>query len=202
MPEPTWSPAASLQKLATWAEKHGCRVKLGPPLTADAIDALGGSLKPHFGTATFVPPPSYRAFLATASSLKLQVPVDGDWETVSELEVYAPKEVQRVTRATVHVPKGVSFADGRAISTNHLVGVAGTRSSPDGTLCFDTRKADAAGEYPLVFHDQDEPVHAAFLDDGTSPYKGTFKPKAASFGAWFDASVAAIVKKKPGQLDV
>jgi hypothetical protein len=202
MIEPTWSPAASLLKLATWAEKHGCRVKLGAPLTAAEIDAIGGSLKPHFGATSFVPPPSYRAFLATASSLKLQVRIDDDWETVSELDIYAPKEVARVTRSTVHVPKGVAFDNGRAISTNHLVGVAGTRSSPDGTLCFDTRKPDAAGEYPLVFHDQDEPVHAAFLDDGTSPYKGTFKPKAASFGAWFDASVAAIVKKKPGQLDV
>ena len=41
MVQSTWSPAASLKKLETWAHKHGCRVKLCAPLTAAAIDAIG-----------------------------------------------------------------------------------------------------------------------------------------------------------------
>lgn len=202
MAQASWSPRSSLEKLQAWAEANECRVQRGAPLTSEAIDALAASIRPHFGTTTFVAPPSYRAFLAACGSLKVEARLDGDWESVRELQIYSPEAAARITADTVHVPAGVDFGDGRAISTNHLVGFAGTRYSPDCTLCFDTSHADATGEYPVVFHDQDEPLHAVHVDDGTRSAEKVIEPTAPGFGAWFDQAVAELVKKSHGDLDI
>jgi len=171
--------------------KNGLKVSLSKPLQKKDILKIDRLFKPHFGVVSFQPPPSYRDFFTICSSLKIKtkkVYYPGteyqsvSWETV--FEVYNPPKAAKQTRATVFVPKGVSYEKG-IISTNHLIGFAATEHSPECTWCFDVDRVGAKGEYPVVFHDQDSPFSALYLESGKRVDEKHAKIAFKDFFAWF-----------------
>lgn len=194
--------ATLLASLEDWARAKDVRVVLGKPCTPSEVAALPKLFKPRFGTVTFSPPPSYREFLLRWSSWRLKYKVSFDdgspseWNFLEEFEIYQPKKAASVTRGTVHMPKGTAVNEGEYLSTNHLIGFAATESSPDCTWCFVTDQPGPRGEYPVVYHDQDEPSAARLLANGKllDPKRG--KPDFEDFPAWLSAQVKQLLKKK------
>lgn len=166
-------------RLITAAAERGLSVVYG------AIgDAALAAASPLFGERE--PPASYRRFMASFGSLRV---LDGDGE-VAGLCVYTPAEVARATADCVRVPAGVTWEDelGRActITTDHLVAFA---AGPSGCVwCFDA--SAPAGELPVVWHDQDEPLHARAVGSG-APVSSR-APDYPDFMAWLAGQVEAL----------
>jgi hypothetical protein len=181
----------------------GTRLKRRKPLTDAEIDRLPKLIKPHFGKVSFVPPPSYRAFLKEIGPLALEVDEgeDGDhdwceWDRI--FGIYTPKQVAEITSEVVHVPEDVSYDEDKYITTNHLIGFAATDSSLDCTWCFYTDEKRGKDEYPIVFHDQDEPLASKYQETGELVHGKKLLAKVLkhdSFGEFFTDYVAKLVKK-------
>lgn len=126
---------------------------------AAALDELAAALRP---AVEFVPPPSWRAFMAAFGSLRV---LDAAGEVV-DLCVYTPREAAAHTREHVRVGPEVRWVDDdgseHAISTDHLVAFADAGGG--GQWCFDT---SAPGpEYPVCCHHPEEPLFARKREGG------------------------------------
>lgn len=147
-------------KLVAAAAERDASVVYGA-LSPAAIDGIAAIVPP---AVQFVPPPSYRKFMAAFGSLRV---LDADGE-VAGFCVYTPKEVAEQTRNYVRIPAGVRWEDedGRpcTLSTDHLVAFA--REGVEGRWCFDASAPGPGGELPVCYHHQDEPLHARSRESG------------------------------------
>jgi hypothetical protein len=147
-------------KLVASAAERDASVVYGA-LPPAAIDGIAAIVPP---AVQFVPPPSYRKFMAAFGSLRA---LDADGEIV-EFCVYTPKEVAAQTRSYVRIPAGVRWEDedGRpcTLSTDHLIAFA--RAGVEGRWCFDASAPGSGGELPVCYHHQDEPLHARSRESG------------------------------------
>lgn len=169
---------ALVYRLITAAAERGLGVVYGA-----LGDAALAEVESWFGKVEL--PASYRRFMASFGSLR----VLGDDGEVEGLCVFTPAEVARVTRGVVRVPAGVRWKDeqGRpcTITTDHLIAFA---DGPRGCVwCFDA--SAAAGELPVVAHDQDEPIYARDVETGASMTDRP--PHYPDFMAWLAGQVEA-----------
>lgn len=126
---------------------------------------------------------------------------DPDWCDDDRFHIYGPKDIKATTRFTVHVPKDVGLgSDDGPITTNHLLGFAGTDYSPDVTWCFNTSERGRNGEYAILMHDQDEPLSARYIRSGAYIDAKHAKAKHKDLAGWLTAYVDAITKKSPDKL--
>jgi hypothetical protein len=147
------------QLVAAAAERDASVVYGALPLPA--IDGIAAIVPPG---VQFVPPPSYRKFMAAFGSLRA---LDADGE-LAGFCVYTPKEVASKTRQFVRIPAGVRWEDedGRpcTLSTDHLLAFA--NAGPEAQWCFDASAPGPGGELPVCYHHQDEPMHARSRESG------------------------------------
>ncbi|MBG6135684.1 SMI1/KNR4 family protein [Longispora fulva] len=176
------------------AESDGVvEISAAPPASGGAIRARETGLEPHFGTVTWSAPPSYRAFLTLHNGLRCVRTVD---DVDHEFDIAKEDELVELNEDLVHLPEHVTRGDGRALSTNHLVGFAG--AGYEAVWCFDVTRPDEAGEYPVYYHHQDdEEGRTRYVDSGEWEFPESAAPDFPSFGAWFTAMVGAFTAAEP-----
>jgi hypothetical protein len=179
--------AGSLAILHTAAADGRIELYDNDPATAADVLARETEVRPYFDTIFWTAPPSYRALLAETNTLICER--GGD-----EFRVLDAEDMAEVNLNLVHMPEGVSRDDVQMLSTNHLVGFAAGRG--EGVWCFDVSAPDAAGEYPVYYHHQDEP-RARYLEDALFEDPADETPDLPSFGAWFAVMVRAFTAAHP-----
>lgn len=161
------------------------------PASPEAVRGRETLLEPHFGAIAWSVPPSYRTLLAEHNRLRCYREQD---DLECEFVLVDEGELVELNAELVHMPEGVSREPGRYLSTNHLVGFA--EAGDEAVWCFDVAQPDAAGEYPVYYHHQDEP-RARYLADGEWEEQADAVPDFPSFAAWFEAMAAAFTAAEP-----
>jgi hypothetical protein len=181
---------ALLARASKHAASHGARLQLEPGLTDAQISSLARSIRPHFGTCSFVAPPSYRAFLKKHGG----VYVTGGEFHPDAFAILGPADIRTDTHDLVHVPRGVEWeteaGDPCTITTNHLVAFASAGDS-EARWCFCTDAPGPDGELPVYYHHQDEPRCAKNAKTGAWINPTAKKPAYRSFVEWLRAYVEA-----------
>jgi hypothetical protein len=167
--------AASLAKLAAWAEQGGSLE--GAAAADDATERIKAP-QPEWGTVAWKLPPSYRQFLAHHSRLAIKW---GENLGHDEFVILDPDEIGE-TGGVVYMPADVSRDEGVYLSTNHLVPFA-SGGNDECAFCFDVTRPSPDGEYPVYFHHQDEP-RARLKDGGAWEDPENATPDFPSFAAW------------------
>lgn len=184
-----------LEKIERWARSQSLKLVLEKPLTDAEIDELPLLIKPHFGEITFHVPRSFRAFLKVCSSARLKQ--NDGYSIETDFWIYEPQKMAEITHDVVHVPEDVAIDEQNGpITTNHLIGFAATDASPDCNWCFRTDRIQKDGEVFVCIHDQDEPVHAKFIESGHDIDPRLAQNGYPSFYEWFKDYVNNICAMK------
>ncbi|MFY1828508.1 hypothetical protein ACN47A_21465 [Myxococcus fulvus] len=163
-------------------------LRLSEPTSADDLVKV---VKPHFGTLSWTPPPSYREALALGlSSAERSLQADG---MDLGFRLYVAENIGSANEDLVHLPEGVSIEEGVDLSTNHLVGFA--EAGGEAVWCFDVSKPGANGEYPIYYHHQDQP-RARVLATGAWHDPEDATPDFESFPQWLETMTAALTAPK------
>lgn len=157
------------------------------------LDSLCAAIRPHYGEIRWVPPPSFRAALASHGALSATRLVPAVDRQIG-FSLFGSDEIGAANEDLVHMPERVSRDPGVYLTTNHLVGFAS--SGHEAVWCFDVTSADGNGEYPVYYHHQDEP-RARLLATGAWESPADATPDFMSFAQWLETMTAGLTAAEP-----
>jgi hypothetical protein len=200
---------ASMARLQAWcAAQPGVRLVLGPPFDDAQIDALpqliagrNPGLPVPFRPDEFPVPPSYRDFLRTCSSARIEYR-DGDaWVVYEPVNIFGPDEVAAgysFTDAGTTVDDGTT--DGEIQSTFLVAFATAGYETEASRWCFHTDDdipcTGDNGELPILLECNDfECDLAKFVDTGEWVDGAFNTPAAMSFAQWLDTLVTVVTTR-------